>query len=291
MKTSNSKVTGAGLLVLLVMVCLFSRGIDAQKAQRASKKMLAQANSAKVSEKALNTFGWTGDNKTYQSLRSAIDKQINKGASPFALARQYQKLSQPKVLVGLRPEWWQTAGVSLQDSKAVFRWAYSARLAALASKPYDEALLGKPYQAMLHLNGFKTEMQAYDFARLYFLIACHVLPEASDSVVDLGDRLYHSNPQDNSVRYLLIYVLMRPESPSSTNKALAYASAWVKQSPASPDANVLLGGAYNTRWIQTHSVGDANRAIKAFSKYLLLDPGSGSAAHIRYEIATLQKYK
>lgn len=195
---------------------------------------------------------WKGDNTPYHNSRTEIDGLIAKGEKPLALAAQYR-------------------GVALKDKYnpvAQFRWAYAARKAALASKPFDVNKLIESYHA-LEVVHRANKPHAYDFSRLIFLSGVDYLayPQKQE-LKDVGRRLVERDPKDIGVRYQWVRILNSSMSVEDRREGIRQAQIVLKTEPTKANFAWLLASSYDGLWSLTKKRSDANTTIAAYRKLL-----------------------
>lgn len=202
---------------------------------------------------------WTGDNAPYATIRKSIDTAIAAGQNASIIVSRYA------------PE----AQRSPSNAKVQFRWAYATYRAYVAEKISKAGLASlessrKLYSAITALQNARSP-RSYDYTRLRFLMSVEHFPDRH--LKDLGRRLLRRDPNDDSVKHRLLFVLERyPGSLEERHEAVALAQSLLKRQPSKVSYHATLAGAYMLLWEGTKSPSDADKAIANYRKYLQLAP-------------------
>lgn len=211
---------------------------------------------------------WKKDNKPFHDIRLNLDKQIDTDKNPDTLVSQYRaQLLKNKF-----------------DAKAMFRWAYAARRAALVTKPWDINRLVESHNELVTFHRTQRP-QVYDFTRLRFLTTVDLgYHTERQQLIQLGERLLEHTPKDAAVKYQLIRILTGSNDISNVRKAIRYAKDLVATNPKDLRYQSMVGDGYDAVWFLTRRRADANIAISMHKKLIELAPAqhpSREAAEFR----------
>ena len=201
------------------------------------------------------TEAWTGDERPYKSIRASVDAALAAKINPDVLLTKYKA----------------AAVRSPADPKNLFRWAYTAYMAATQAGNPDKMGTMQVLEAR-EAFPFAHSPHTYEYDRLRFLI------QSSDfgpvDMVPVGARLLKSHPNDYDVNYNYVKCLSNDPKQTSRLKALAGARKLVQQHPNLPSVYALLASSCWTLWAANNDKSYAMKAVAAYQQYLQKAPAN-----------------
>jgi hypothetical protein len=235
---------------------------------------------------------WREDDTHLSRVQNEVKSRLSGSADTLQVMRQYRSL----------------ASKDLYNADAVFRWGCASYIASSKAKTLDEErdIWVSLYPALLHPalpNDYKLAAtpsaipkpitpHSYRYTRLLFLVAVHNrVADVKDErqLLALCDRLLERNPNDRTVKFARIEMLMHLKPVSSREdpivakqskslleaarlKALGFSKQAVTENPSNLPLLVQLAGIYNFLWDGKN--GYDQMAIATYRRYLALAPST-----------------
>lgn len=207
---------------------------------------------------------WTADDHSYLLVQDNVDSAISQGQKPETL------------LVRYRGE----ALVHPDDTKALFRWGYTAYRAAsqVEVAPSQAYLRFETPGSINTVQGLmmKKYVPSYQYARLLFLLLNFDAPDSQTG--DLGWRLLKHSPNDKQVEYDMLVFRSSDSRPAVRQQARLEAEHLAQQ--GSPEGYWVLAGIYLRMFTITkfphadkaRTQPIADKAVAALRRYVQLTP-------------------
>ncbi len=196
---------------------------------------------------------WTADEHPFLHMKTQVESAVTTSSVPTQLLQKYQEEAQRNPL----------------DAPTQFRWGYCLMrtFTKLTEKQkYQHLYLSKVSEAL----GRPKSPRSYEYARLRFLILR--MEKRISGLEALGERLLKRDPNDQTVKFLMVDVLSFSIKPGASERGLKYAQELVNSKPLIPNNYSVLGSAFLARWMKSKAPSDADKAIDAYKQYLRLAP-------------------
>ena len=200
---------------------------------------------------------WTGDDHSYQRMRTNIEQAVSQGANPFDLLKQRQK----------------DLDKAPGDFQAQFAYYYTAYQAATWPKRPDNTEFSIGVQILSNLSLAIIRVphpHTYNYIRMAFLCGQYNFEDPNRKAV--GIRLVGHDPNDYDVKYYTITSLVPSKSPSDWVLALKYANDLVTNYPKKPSSHAIAGYVHYQSWVRTKNRQEAAESIVQYHQYLQLEP-------------------
>ena len=200
------------------------------------------------------TAPWTQSETPYLKIRQQVDAAIKQGQSPTEMLRRYE----PK-------------GADMNKAEPLYRWAYIAYRAFVASKSQDAGAVNLTLRPLSYMDR-NPRPHSYSWARLRFLVTTLSPVYKTKELRDVALRLYKRNPKDVQVRYKLIGILSMTANKEDYLRAIRMAQEEVKRSPKNVTWQRSLAFAYESAWLNDSSPVYALAAKQQYRKLLSMYP-------------------
>jgi hypothetical protein len=216
------------------------------------------------------TLAWTGDDRPYAALQSAIDAEIAEGMKIEYFQRRYH----------------QAALRNPTDPVAQFADVYSTLKSLKAWHSRMDLVFAALQQADDQV-GRARDPRAYHYERERYIIEAGLIG-FDPHLRALGERLLDRDPLDTHVKYALIHML--GSRPGEDALAIRYCSDIVKADPNDADNYTVVAGYYWRRFDRSHAKADGDEAIADYNRFLKLAPADDwFRLAANYAVSRIQK--